>query len=107
MAGSIIDRLMTRLRLNPSTRRRRPRTDERPKMVFAGADGTIYDHPELEMAGVDGGEATPVPARDLVPLPRGSDLFVLPDRNPIGIDPTTGRAVEYTGDDQVKPVSAV
>ena len=74
-------------------------------MVFAGADGTIYDHPELEMAGVDGGDATTVPAQDLMPLPRGSDLFVLPDRNPIGIDPATGRAVEYTGDG--KPVSAV
>ena len=74
-------------------------------MVFAGADGTIYDHPELEMAGVDGGEAMAVPARDLVPLPRGSDLFVLPDRNPIGIDPATGRAVEYTGEG--RPVSAV
>ena len=74
-------------------------------MVFAGADGTIYDHPELEMAGVDGGEAIAVPARDLVLLPRGSDLFVLPDRNPIGIDPQTGRAVEYTGEG--RPVSAV
>jgi wyosine [tRNA(Phe)-imidazoG37] synthetase (radical SAM superfamily) len=77
----------------------------RPKLVFAGADGTIYDHPELELAGIDGGEPMAVPAGDLMPLPRGSDLFVLPDRNPIGIDPVTGRAVEYTGDGQ--PVSAV
>ncbi len=76
-------------------------------MVFADAAGRIYDHPELGMAGVDGGEPAPVPAPDLLPLPRGSDLFTLPGRSPIGIDPGTGRAVEYTGDGTAGPIDAV
>jgi wyosine [tRNA(Phe)-imidazoG37] synthetase (radical SAM superfamily) len=83
----------------------RPAGLGRPKMVFAGADGTIYDHPELELAGVDGGEPVAIPARDLISLPRGSDLFVLPERNPVGIDPRTRRPVEFTGEGQ--PVAAV
>ena len=77
------------------------RTMARPKMVFADASGTIYDHPALEMAGVDGGTPVPVAVSDLIALPRGSDLFVLPGRAPIGIDPTTGDAVEYRGEGDV------
>jgi wyosine [tRNA(Phe)-imidazoG37] synthetase (radical SAM superfamily) len=79
----------------------------RPKMVFADANGTIYDHPVLEMAGVDGGVPVPVSAADLVSLPRGSDVFVLPGRTPIGIDPESGRPVEYRGEGTERAATAV
>src|SRR5688572_21603284 len=75
------------------------RTNAQPKMVFADASGNILDHPELQMAGVAGGAPVPVPAADLMPLPRGSDLFVLPGRSPLGIDPASGRPVAYRGEE--------
>jgi len=37
----------------------------------------------------------PVAEEDLLPLPRGSDLFTLPGRTPVGIDPLSGRAVAF------------
>jgi wyosine [tRNA(Phe)-imidazoG37] synthetase (radical SAM superfamily) len=67
-------------------------------MVYARADGTILDHPELLMAGVGGGAPRPVRDDERVALPRGSDLFLLPGRVPIGLDPRTGAAVEWDGD---------
>jgi pyruvate-formate lyase-activating enzyme len=67
-------------------------------MVFADARGRILDHPELEMAGAAGGEPMPVAEEDLLPLPRGSDLFTLPGRTPVGIDPHSGRPVAFAGD---------
>lgn len=75
-------------------------------MLFADQAGRIYDHPALEMAGVGGGEPAPVPAADLLVLPRGSDLFTLPGRAPIGIDPRSGEPVVYTGEGGA-PVEAV
>jgi len=67
-------------------------------MVFARTDGAILDHPVLQLAGVGGGAPRPVRADELVPLPRGSDLYLLPMRRPIGIDPASGEAVEWDGD---------
>jgi molybdenum cofactor biosynthesis enzyme MoaA len=66
---------------------------ERPRMVFATDDGNIWDHPELEMCGTDGGVFRPVEPSELIELPRGSDLFTLPGRSPVGIDPDTGEQV--------------
>lgn len=60
---------------------------ERPRMVFARADGSILDHPELLMGGVAGGNPRLPAELDLVPLPRGSDLFLLPGRTPLGLSP--------------------
>ncbi len=63
------------------------------RMVFSDRQGNIYDHPLLETAGLDG----PVPAllssSDAIPIPRGSDLMMLPGRSPVGIDPNSGEAV--------------
>src|SRR5262245_26477399 len=69
------------------------------RMVYARADGSILDHPELLLAGVGGGESRPVRGDELIPLPRGSDLFLLPGRRPIGLDPATSRAVEFDGEE--------
>jgi len=90
----------------PGRRVPRRRSTARPRMLFADRAGRIYDHPELEMAGAGGGDPMPVPAADLLVLPRGSDLFTLPGRAPIGIDPQTGEPVVYEGEGGA-PVDAV
>lgn len=49
------------------------------------------DFPELTMAGRAGRWFFSPQLTDIIPLPVGSDLFVLPNRLPIGIDPTSGQ----------------
>jgi pyruvate-formate lyase-activating enzyme len=62
----------------------------RPRLVFAGQDGSIYDHPDLYMLTRRGREfALPRPD-ELVALPPESELFLLPGRRAIGLDPETG-----------------
>ena len=73
------------------------------RATFCDADGNIYDHPELEMAGLDGPEPQRTSEADVIPVPRGSDLMILPDRSPIGIDPQTGRPIVFK-DWKGKPV---
>jgi pyruvate-formate lyase-activating enzyme len=55
------------------------------RLLVADADGKIYDHPELLLCGERGKGPEPIPAADLMALPRGSDLFALPGRAPIGL----------------------
>ncbi|MDH3801039.1 MAG: radical SAM protein [Deltaproteobacteria bacterium] len=56
------------------------------KLVYADDSGQIYDHPYLEMAGSSGGSWQRVDDTFLIPLPPGSELFLLPDRVPVGYD---------------------
>lgn len=66
---------------------------EAPCLVYADQAGEIIDFPELIMAGRSGdGFDRPVP-EDLVPLPAGSELFVLPGRLPVGFDPVVDEYV--------------
>ncbi len=59
---------------------------------MADANGRIYDHPDLLMICRQGREfALPRPD-DLMPLPDESELFLLPGRNAMGLDPETGQA---------------
>lgn len=63
-----------------------------PRLVCADAGGELYDHPDLLMLTRVGDElATPRPP-DLMPLPKGSDVFLLPGRRAVGLDPETGEA---------------
>lgn len=66
------------------------------RMVFSDCEGRLYDHPELAAAGLDGPEPTALGAADLIPLPRGSDLMMLPGRHPVGIDPADGSPVTFS-----------
>lgn len=75
------------------------RPKEPVRMVYARPDGSILDHPELLLAGVGGGLPRPVRADELIPLPRGSELFLLPKRRAIGLDPASGAAVEWDEED--------
>ena len=81
------------------------RPQEPVRMVFARPDGSILDHPRLLLAGVGGGTPRPVRDDELVPLPRGSDLFLLPGRRPIGFDPGSGAEIEHD-EDGVSAVAA-
>ncbi|ACU88177.1 radical SAM protein [Desulfomicrobium baculatum] len=63
-----------------------------PVMVFADADGNVYDHPDLLMLVRRGRELTLPRPDELIPLPEGSDVYLLPGRHALGLDPETGKA---------------
>ena len=63
-----------------------------PVMVFADEGGNIYDHPDLLMLVRRGRELTLPRPDELIPLPQGSDLYLLPGRHALGLDPQSGKA---------------
>ena len=70
---------------------------ELPRLVVADEQGNIYDDPDLLMV-VRRGAQWGLPRPDeLTSLPRESELFLLPGRHALGLDPETGGTVE-TGD---------
>jgi pyruvate-formate lyase-activating enzyme len=64
--------------------------DTLPSLVFADHQGNITDFSSLNMAGMSGGHFFQPALEDLIPLPEGSELFVLPGRLPVGYDPDSG-----------------
>lgn len=64
----------------------------RPNLLVADKDGNIYDHPDLYMVCRRGTEMALPRPDELMPLPEGSDLFMLPGRLAVGLDPETGEA---------------
>jgi pyruvate-formate lyase-activating enzyme len=77
-----------------------------PFMLMADSEGQVFEHPVLRMVGRTGKEHRPPQPEELIDLPAGSDLHVLPGRHPIGVDPETGQlSTVHTYDGQV--VSAV
>jgi len=64
-------------------------------MVFSDAKGRLYDHPTLLAAGADGPDAVELSDDDVMPVPRGSDLMMLPGRRPVGIDPVTRKRTVF------------
>jgi pyruvate-formate lyase-activating enzyme len=59
---------------------------EYPRLVLSDSEGKIFDHPRLKLAGRSGDRLDLPPPSELVPLPRGSQLFTMPGRIPIGWD---------------------
>lgn len=57
-----------------------------PKLLYADRKGNIYDHPYLEMAGMNGQEPVLPEDVELIPLPSDSRLFTIPDTPPIAWD---------------------
>jgi len=72
--------------------------DQPPRLVYANQNGEILDFPDLAMAGRSGRDFMAPDLEDLIPLPEGSDLFVLPDRYPVGIDPEDGEPARLVED---------
>ena len=58
-----------------------------PSLVYATPKGEIFDYPGLKMAGRSGFEFFIPDTNDLIPLPEGSELFVIPDSIPVAWDP--------------------
>ncbi|MBF0327808.1 MAG: radical SAM protein [Nitrospirae bacterium] len=83
--------------------------DKLPSLVYANYKGEIVDLPDIEMAGMSGFSMIRPHYSDLIPLPNGSELFTLPGRYPIGIDPKNKSFIKLDEDPfyEGKPVSAV
>ncbi len=58
-----------------------------PSLVYASPKGEIFDYPGLKMAGRSGFDFFLPDTNDLIPLPEGSELFIIPDSIPIAWDP--------------------
>ncbi len=59
---------------------------EYPRLVLSDPEGNIFDHPSLKFSGRSGDKLLLPPPSELVPLPKGSQLFSLPGRIPVGWD---------------------
>jgi len=57
-----------------------------PHLVLSDSNGKILDHPHLKLAGRSGSRFLLPHSEELVPLPRGSQMFTLPGRIPVGWD---------------------
>jgi pyruvate-formate lyase-activating enzyme len=81
-----------------------------PVLLIADKDGKITEFPELLMAGMSNGRFLRPGLTDLIPLPRGSELFTLPGRFPVGWDPETNEPAVLTehpfAEGQVQAVGA-
>ncbi|ADG83740.1 radical SAM protein [Thermincola ferriacetica] len=55
-------------------------------LIFADSEGRFYDHPELKMVGRIGEIFVEPVAKEMIPLPEGASLVLLPDRIPVGLD---------------------
>ncbi len=83
------------------------RSESVPRAVLADSDGRIFDHPDLQMVAWDGDNLVTPDPDELVQLPRGSDLFALPGRRALAIDPQDGDVVEVVEDPEFGPLTAV
>ncbi len=75
-------------------------TRPRPQLLYAEKDGRIFDHPELLMLCRRGREFCLPRPDEFIPLPDESELFLLPGRRAVGLDPETGQ-VEALEDNAV------
>jgi len=82
---------------------------KKPSLVFADLEGKIYDWSELEMVGRGGKGFQRLETGDWIPLPEGSELFLLPRRYPVGYHPQrrTFETLSRNPFDRGKPVQAV
>lgn len=81
----------------------------RPCLVYADAEGRIFEWQKLAMAGARGNFHKAVDPGEWIPLPPGSELFLLPDRLPVGYNSKKKQCEVLAHDpyDPAKPVRAV
>jgi len=84
---------------------------EQPCLVYADAQGNITDFQDLHAAGMSAGNFLLPSKNDFIPLPEGSELFILPGRLPIGCDVNSGEALLLEDDpfntgEKIQAVSA-
>ncbi|MFH0732978.1 MAG: radical SAM protein [Candidatus Omnitrophota bacterium] len=63
----------------------------KPALIIADKNHNILDVPGLQPAASKAGILFPLSRKDLIKLPFGSELFVLPERYPVGYDSKTGQ----------------
>lgn len=74
------------------------KTKKQFELVFADKSGKVFNFPGLRAAGMKAGEFFALEDAPLVRLPDSSELFMLPDRLPVGLDPVTGKPVTLESD---------
>lgn len=67
-----------------------------PLLLIADKKKRIYEVPGMAACGMQAGKYSQLEPDELVPLPSGSELFVLPDRLPVGIETETGQLIALT-----------
>jgi len=73
-------------------------------LAFCDAEGQVYDHPELAMAGASGAAWGRVAVRETIPLPEGSGLVALPGRAAVGWN---ARSTSFERVDEVEGIGPV
>ncbi len=68
-----------------------------PTLLLSDTRGTISIHPHLEAAGMSGGSFFKLDGWELIRLPPGSRLFMLPHRMPVAYDAAAGGFVTLKG----------
>lgn len=63
---------------------------ELPFLVVSDVQGNLMPHPTLRLAGRSGADIVEARLDELIALPPGSELFCLPSRLAIGLNPDTG-----------------
>ncbi|MSP90771.1 MAG: radical SAM protein [Myxococcales bacterium] len=77
-----------------------------PRAVVADSAGRIFDHPDLALVCWDGDSLRRPLAVEMIALPKGSDVFVLPGRRPLAVDAGIDELVEVEGDAHTGPLQA-
>ena len=67
--------------------------DKVPNLIYADADGNIYEEKGILMCGRSGVDIVSLAPDEFIELPKGSDFYFLPDRSPIGFDKKNGEPV--------------
>ncbi|AHV95052.1 radical SAM protein [Paenibacillus sabinae] len=59
-------------------------------LVYADGQGNVYDHPELHGLARSGDMIVELLEEELIPLPEGATLSLLPNTRAVGMNPATG-----------------
>ena len=92
MSGAIIKELST------VDRRLWTIMTDYPQLLIADNRGNIREVPRLQALGRAGNTLVPLSRKDLIPLPYGSELFLVPGRVPLAYDPLRAAVVPLTHD---------
>jgi len=76
------------------------------QLVYADAEGNVYDHPDYVALGRDGDIVTEIMEDELIPLPQGATLVSLPGTRPIAFRADSGE-MERVDEEDVYAVGAL
>ena len=68
-----------------------------PRLLYSDTNGNIFEEPGLTAAAMKAGRIVKVDPAEITELPPGSQLFVLPERQAIGYDASTGDKMISSG----------